>query len=136
MSRTHQQRESIARRIFSAIPDVYGFRFLHFTDLTYFESENCVIRFGWERYETKIASIQFLDPKNADTLDGMSFWVLQNVLGFQVVIRDGADPNYELGMAIVNHCDDLLRGNFGIRKRYKQLEKSILDRALESSKLQ
>ncbi len=67
------------------------------------------------------------EPEHSIT-EGMSLWILQHVLGFQMSVRDDADPSYEFGMSIVNHCDFLLRGDFAIRSEYDALEQRILDR--------
>ena len=135
MNSTHAESEDIARLIFSAIPEIFGLRFHHASGVTHFVSDRCVLRFGWERYEAKLTSTQFLDPSQADANGGMSFWILQLVLGFKLSVRDDADPHYELGMSIANHCDALLRGDFAIRPRYDSLEKRILDRIDEVNAL-
>ena len=128
LNKTHKQRETVARQIYSAIPGLFGLRFLHGATTTQFVSDRCIIRFGWERYESKLSSTQFFDPTDYDEANGMSFWILQHVIGFQIAVRNGANPYYELGMAITTHCDALLQGEFDIRQKYDALENRILDR--------
>lgn len=110
-------------------------RFLHSQDTTQFLSDQCLLCFGWARYEAKLSSTEFFDPTESCETGGMSLWILQHVIGFQILVREGADPYYELGMSIVTHCDDLLRGDFGIRQKYDALEKRILDRQFDVREL-
>ena len=126
MNRIHLERERIVREIFSAIPDLFGLKFFHFTDRTYFRSERCIIRFGWERYEAQLCSIEFSDPLESEESSGMSFWILQHILGIRIAESDR--PYFALGRALVDHCDSLLQGDFSVRTKYETLEEQILDK--------
>lgn len=122
----HFKREQILREIFSEIPALFGFKLLHFSDVSYFRSESCLVCFSWERYDSKLIATEFFDPSVSETEGGMSYWILEHVLGFKADDRIKT-PYRALGHAISAHCDRLLQGDFSVRQEYDALEPRILN---------
>jgi len=137
MSETAFQCEENARKVYSALPALFGFRFETVSQWHYeLRSDKCVVQLKFDRYDPSTCVV-LLDAPTAPSKQwtGMSLWVLRHMRGVEGPQNSSLDQFIAIGRILVERFDDLLTGEFSTVSDYPQIEKRILDRMFDADAL-
>ncbi len=91
-------------------------------------SSKCTIRMTFDRYESDVATIEFINPNRP--ANGMALWMLCQIRSVKNAITDADRPFYGISRTISANFSDLLCGDFSIQGQYEQLRATIFDKSM------
>lgn len=133
MSELDDKREQYAREVLATLPSSLGFElFTVSTHLFELRSRHCIIRLGFEQFESSRSMLEFASP--ADRNNGMAYWVLRHIRGVAVT-EDEKSSATSFGRKLVHYFRDVIGGDFSIQRDYDLLSDRIMDRMFEVRRL-
>lgn len=116
-----------AQDLLSAIPEEFGFRLnLPCDGPVELQSDRCVIRIAFERYEPSRFILEIVDPK--DPFRSLRFSVLRHLRNIKHIEQNDPRLFRRIGTVLATEFADLLQGDFRIRARYDEVENRYFDR--------
>ena len=129
-----QQRQRNVDAMLSALPVSLGFRRCwRGQDPFELRSENCVIRFHFERCESSSCIIEILHP--LDTKPPMHSLLLQYLRSVKMPESNFATWFADYGRMLATYFGDVLSGDFSIRSQYAAVETRFWDRLFDIERL-